>query len=327
MLSAGQKQRLVLAVAMGGAPEILLCDEPTSLQDPEQGRWVLQRLDEWRRQSQGALVTTSCERSEVARADQVMVLAEGRVLVQGKVADLIDDPRVVALVGSGISATKPPLAQGSLSSDPILELSDIACEFAVGPGLQNVQMAVRPGERWGLIGANGCGKSTLLAVCAGARQPEHGQVKLAGRELYQEGTTDLDHGHALLAPQFPEYLFTRSTVAEEIALDPCLAFRSPAALLRAIGLPENCLDRNPHELSSGQRRRLALGVVMNAERPLILLDEPTAALDADGRRRILEMLAALPAETAVVIASHDHEFLRQAGCLVCQLGPEGLAAG
>jgi len=79
MLSAGQKQRLVLAVAMGGAPEILLCDEPTSLQDPEQGRWVLQRLDEWRRQSQGALVTTSCERSEVARADQVMVLAEGKI--------------------------------------------------------------------------------------------------------------------------------------------------------------------------------------------------------------------------------------------------------
>ena len=54
LLSAGRKQRLALAVALGGAPDLLLCDEPTSLQDPQQARWVLDRLDRWRHESGGA---------------------------------------------------------------------------------------------------------------------------------------------------------------------------------------------------------------------------------------------------------------------------------
>lgn len=328
-LSAGQKQRLVLAVAMGGDPEVLLCDEPTSLQDPVQAEWVLQRLDRWRQKHHGALVTTSCDRAEVLRADRLLVLAEGRILVQGPVEDLIDDPRVVALLGTGAPQEKPPLARGILAAAPVLEMRGVACDFGhhgVQDGFANIELAVRPGERWGLVGPNGCGKSTLLAVCAGARRPEEGQVVLAERELYQHAATDLDHGCALLAPQFPEYLFTRSTVAEEIALDPCLARRPPNELLQALGLPESCLELNPHQLSSGQRRRLALGMVLNAERPVVLLDEPTAALDADGRRRVLDMLRQLPSETAVLIVSHDAEFLAQAGCVVCQLGPGGLTA-
>ncbi|MFT5233345.1 MAG: energy-coupling factor transporter ATP-binding protein EcfA2 [Candidatus Krumholzibacteriia bacterium] len=326
VLSAGQKQRLVLAVAMGGAPQVLFCDEPTSLQDPQQAAWVLDKLDAWRRATRGALITTSCDRNEVMRADQLLVLADGQVLVQGTVASLINDPRVVELLGSGAPSPHTMPAQAALDAIPILKLSNVGCVFSSSAGLQNVELEVRPGERWGLVGANGCGKSTLLAVCAGVRQPDEGQVTLGERELYKHQNTDLDHGFALLAPQFPEYLFTRSTVAEEIALDPKLARRSSEDLLLAMGLSKSCLERNPHELSSGQRRRLALGLILHAERPVVLLDEPTAALDAEGRRRVLDMLAKLPVETAVVIASHDIDFLAQAGCLVCELGPRGLSA-
>ena len=54
----------------------------------------------------------------------------------------------------------------------------------------------------------------LLAACAGARRPDRGTISLEGARIYEEGERDLGHGRALLAPQFPEYLFTRSTVAE-----------------------------------------------------------------------------------------------------------------
>ena len=81
---------------------------------------------------------------------------------------------------------------------------------------------------------------------------------------------------------------------------------------------------NPHDLSSGQKRRLALGLVVRSGRPLLLLDEPTAALDRAGRVGIGRLLADLPASTALVVASHDRGFLRSLGCRILVLGPEGL---
>jgi ATPase subunit of ABC transporter with duplicated ATPase domains len=86
----------------------------------------------------------------------------------------------------------------------------------------------------------------------------------------------------------------------------------------------NLAGRNPHDLSSGQRRRLALGLVLFSGRPVLLLDEPTAALDRAGKSLVLDLLDRAPAGTALVIASHDREFLAAAGCRIQELGPEGL---
>ncbi len=324
LLSAGQKQRLVLAVALSDNPQVLLGDEPTSLQDAGQAQWVLDRLDRWRHETGGALVTATCDRREVERADEVVVLAEGRIVAQGPTAEMLADARVVALLGAeGL----PPVAaeRTAVPGAPVLELKEVACDFPVGRGLQGVELSLPPGARVGLVGPNGCGKSTLLAVCAGARRPDGGMVRLAGRRLYAAPGLDLDHGAALLAPQFPEYLFTRSTVAAEIAVDPSLAHMAPAGFLVSLGLAAELAGRNPHDLSSGQRRRLALGLVLHAGRPLILLDEPTAALDRPGRQRVLELLSRLPAATALLIASHDREFLAEAGCRMLTVASGGLA--
>jgi energy-coupling factor transporter ATP-binding protein EcfA2 len=137
---------------------------------------------------------------------------------------------------------------------------------------------------------------------------------------------DLDHGLALLAPQFPEYFFSRLTVAAEIALDSALDGLGTAGVLAAAGLPAGFAGRNPQELSSGERRRLAVAMVVLAGRPLLLLDEPTAGLDAHGRRRILQLLAEVSPATALVIASHDKAFLKDCGCQICTLGARGLAS-
>lgn len=325
LLSAGQKQRLVLAVALGDAPQVLLCDEPTSLQDPVQADWVLDRLDQWRHETGGALVTATCDRAEAARADEIMVLAAGRVLVHGPAAELLDDPRVVELLGAVSAPCETPPVIGDPNREPVLTLSEIGCDFTSGGGFSEANLTVRPGDRWGLMGVNGCGKSTLLALCAGARRPERGEVVLGGQRLYRKSGLDLDHGQALLAPQFPEYLFTRSDVASEIKLDPALADQPVSAWLEALGLAAEISASNPHDLSSGQRRRLALGLILHSNRPLILLDEPTAALDAEGKARVLGLLDQLPVETALVIASHDQEFLSRAGCRVCEVRPEGLS--
>jgi len=325
LLSAGQKQRLVLAVALAARPGVLLCDEPTALQDPGQSRWVLDRLERWKKETGGALVTATCDRAEAARADWLVVLDEGRIANQGPAAELVSTPEVEYFLGDDRPVRPMPVHSGNPEADVLLELGELDCRFTgPGHGFRNIDLRVGPGERIGITGPNGCGKSTLLAACAGARRPDHGSVRLNRRLLYAGKSRELDHGAAMLAPQFPEYLFTRSTVAEEIRLDPILASQDPADFLAKLGLVPDLTARNPHDLSSGQRRRLALGMVLLSDRPLLLLDEPTAALDRAGRTLILELLEQVPARTALMIASHDRSFLKTAGCRIMTLGPEGL---
>ncbi|MCK9995269.1 MAG: ATP-binding cassette domain-containing protein [Candidatus Krumholzibacteria bacterium] len=325
LLSAGQKQRLVLAVALVAGPGVLLCDEPTALQDPEQSRWVLDRLERWKEETGGALVTATCDRAEAARADWLVVLKEGRIVEQGPTAELISTPEVENLLGDGRSVHPMPIHSGNQESDVLLELTGLDCRF-IGPGhgFGNVDLRLGPGERIGVTGPNGCGKSTLLASCAGARRPDKGSVKLMGRLLYARKSRELDHGVAMIAPQFPEYLFTRSTVADEIHLDPLLASLEPGEFLAALGLDPDLAVRNPHDLSSGQRRRLALGMVLLSGRPVLLLDEPTAALDRAGRSLVLDLLDRSSADSAMMIVSHDRSFLEAAGCNILTLGSEGL---
>jgi energy-coupling factor transporter ATP-binding protein EcfA2 len=337
LLSAGQKQRLVLAVSLGSEPEVLFCDEPTSLQDDTQAAWVLDRLDQWREKTGGTLVTATCDRREAARADDLLVLKDGRVIRHGPRNELWDDPLVAELLGAEKSMVGPVLSgrsswsgrsgpgSGTGQHAPILTLQRLGCRFHGGvAGFFDVDLQVQPGQRIGITGPNGCGKSTLLAACVGARKPDRGSVALNGRPLYHRLSRDLDHGLAMLAPQFPEYLFTRSTVAEEIALDPELKAWDLPQVLGAAGLPADIGERNPHSLSSGQKRRLALALVMLSGRPLLLLDEPTAALDCQGRDLAVKMVRLAPPGAALVIASHDRDFLRRAGCQCLELGPGGL---
>ncbi len=328
LLSAGQKQRLVMAVALAGKPQVLLADEPTALQDRHQAAWILQQLGQWLDHSGRTLITATCDRREAILAHEILVLDQGHVVLHGPTRELLDDPRVVALLGDGKQDPSVPLHWdfSADAPDPVLNIKQLTCSF-VGPGggFHIPQINLQPGGRLGITGSNGCGKSTLLAACAGVRKPNSGKITLAGHQLYsQQKNLDLDHGLAMLAPQFPEYLFTRETVAKEIAVDPALKTYSATDFLEKVGLDPALVDRNPHSLSSGQRRRLALGMVLFSGRPLLLLDEPTAALDRQGRQRVLELLADLPAEAILIVASHDREFLSAAGCPILNLDDHSL---
>ncbi len=329
LLAAGQKQRLALAVVTGIRPRVILCDEPTALQDDRQAVWVLDRLDRWRMETGGGLITATCDLREAERADRLVVLEAGRVVKQGPRAELLGSTAVRELLKEPAPAGPVPQPATPQPGEPVLELRGVGCAFlGPGEGFAGVDLTVAPGERVGIVGPNGCGKSTLLAVCAGLRAPRAGSVTVAGRPFYQRGSQDLDHGLVMLAPQFPEYMFCRTSVAEELRFGPLPSGTAPRDFLALLGLPTGILDRNPHDLSSGQKRRLALGLTAHSGRPLLLVDEPTAALDRRGRELVGDLLAGVSGDSALVIASHDHGFLAGLGCRILALEPGemGLAA-
>jgi thiamine transport system ATP-binding protein len=197
------------------------------------------------------------------------------------------------------------------SSEPVLEVERLATAWDGVPVLREVSFALRPRELLALLGPNGSGKTTLLRCLAGFERPTSGRILLDGVDL--AGRPAHRRGIGLMSQE--PALFPRRTVLENIAYAPLLKGRSEAtvraevaellALLRLEGFEE----RGPDQLSGGERQRVALARTLAARPRVVLLDEPFASIDVEGRaelraefRRVLRELG-----TAAIHVTHDRE--------------------
>ena len=192
-----------------------------------------------------------------------------------------------------------------------VKLRDLTLNYHSGAAWQTqalagVNLAVREGEKVALLGPTGSGKSTLLRAAAGLLSPQKGEVVTP------------QEGRIALSIQEPQRGFFASTVWEEVAFGP-ENLDLPAAVVRervmwalqAAGLPEEKWEVSPFSLSGGEQRRVALASVLSMRPRFLLLDEPSAGLDAPGKRDLTAVLRKLVKETgtALVLASHEMDFL------------------
>lgn len=189
-------------------------------------------------------------------------------------------------------------------------------------------LAVEPGARVAVIGPSGAGKSTLLAAIAGFVAPASGRILWAGRDL-----SGLPPGQRPLSILFQDQnLFPHLDVAQNVGLglrpdlrlSPAEHARTDAALAR-VGLA-GMGARRPASLSGGEQGRVALARALLRSRPLMLLDEPFAALGPALKADMLDLVAAIAAETgaSVLIVSHDPADARRFAPLTI-LVAEGIA--
>lgn len=190
---------------------------------------------------------------------------------------------------------------------PGLELSGV--RFGYGDWQVTYDLAVPSGSFAALLGASGAGKSTLLSLVAGFERPTAGAIGVQGKDV-----TNLAPADRPVTTLFQEHnLFPHLTALQNIGLgiDPSLQLTSTqmsdiSAALERVGLA-GMEARLPRELSGGERQRVAIARSLVRQRPLLLLDEPFAALGPALRRDMLDLVNALRRDTGmtVVMVSHD----------------------
>ncbi len=183
--------------------------------------------------------------------------------------------------------------------------------------LDNVDLEIHPGLVTGIIGHTGSGKSTLVRLFNGLEKPESGNVLLDGKDIWENpkeiGKVRFRVG---LVMQYPEYQLFEETVAADIAFGPKNMGlpndeiqRRVSEYSALVGITEAETKKSPFDLSGGQKRRAAIAGVMAMEPEVLVLDEPAAGLDPEGKRLILGAVReyADRRKATVIIVSHSME--------------------
>ena len=184
---------------------------------------------------------------------------------------------------------------------PILEIKNLNHIYSAGTpfehiALKDVSFSVEPGEFIGVIGHTGSGKSTLMQHLNGLLKPTSGQVILDGNDIWSDKKlTRQSRFRVGLVFQYPEYQLFEETVYKDIAFGPKNMGLSNEEIDRRVreaagfvGLTDAQLEVSPFDLSGGQKRRVAIAGVIAMEPEVLILDEPTAGLDPEGREEVLQ---------------------------------------
>lgn len=205
---------------------------------------------------------------------------------------------------------------------PVVELKHVSYCYGRGTpfekmALKDLSLSVEPGDFIGIIGHTGSGKSTLIRQMNGLLRPDQGEVLVDGENIWKHPANIRSIRFKVgLVFQYPESQIFEDTVLKDIIYGPKNmglsdqeALEKARAAVDLVGLDESYLERNPFQLSGGELRRVAIAGVMAMEPRVLVLDEPTAGLDPEGRKRIFDQIENYRLETgrAVIIVSHSME--------------------
>ncbi len=322
-LSGGQKQLLSLASAAALHPEIMLLDEPASMLDPISARNFIDALKRLNVDFGISVLIAEHRLEELFPiSDKILVMDKGKIILEcapeeaasalpenhpirealpcaarlyyaaggkGKAPVTIKEGRNSKECYSFLKSLKsrcPEPVGRKIKGKEIISASNI--RFGYGRDkdvLQGISFKVYKGEIYFLLGGNGSGKTTLLKILAGILKPSGGKARIEKGE------------RTAYLPQNPCALFEEETVREELNGED-----------RYNLVPKEIYDRNPYDISGGERQLTALAKLLNKEPSILLLDEPTKGMDASAKISFSKLLMeAAKRGTSIIAASHDTE--------------------
>ncbi|WP_217546657.1 ABC transporter ATP-binding protein [Pantoea sp. GbtcB22] len=333
-LSGGMRQRVMIASAISGQPELLIADEPTTALDVTIQAQILALLQELQQEMGMGILLITHDLSVVARyADRVCVMQQGQLVEQGAVLSTLGTPthpytrKLIAASAAQIPEATAPVAQ-----PPLLVLRDISKSYPLPrrmplwPAkrqtvLHPANLSIAQGEIVGLIGESGSGKTTLGSAAIGLITADGGEVHFQGQHLQGRQLHSLRRHTQIIFQDPYASLNPKIPVGEQIA-EPLRVWqlRKGAAvdarvkeLLALVGLKAEHATRLPGAFSGGQRQRIAIARALAMEPKLLVADEAVAALDLSVRGQILALFNTLRHKLglSVLFISHDLGAVRQ----------------
>jgi len=218
-------------------------------------------------------------------------------------------------------------------SNNIFEVRDVTYLYNDVTALAGLSLSIKQNQRVAILGANGSGKSTFLRLLDALYFPDKGTISAFGENLTEEAFGDEEFAfrfrrRVALVFQNPDVQLFNPTVFDEVAFAPLQLHWAKDEIRRRVAETLELLEithlkeRSPHRLSGGEKKRVALASVLILEPEVLLLDEPTAALDPKSQGRIVDFLIDLGNTKTVVTATHDLDIVEDIAdyCFVFQNG-------
>jgi energy-coupling factor transport system ATP-binding protein len=322
----GHVQLLLRDEAAGGATVVVACDDADTMLDIADRLIVMQHgrvvLDGSPREllAGDVILATGAGTTDAAILAHDAGIAAPRPLTR---AELLARVPAASMAGSASDASLADAAidaqRTMRSTEASLRMTKVGFAYKHGPPvLRDVSLDIRPGEAVGLFGANGAGKSTLLRLAMALEQPTNGTITAMGTMTWKRHPEDFAPRTGFLFQQPERQLFAAS-VRAECALAPrqagWSAARTEAAIaevLEELGLADTA-EEHPYDLPLPRRRLVALAAVLTADPELLLLDEPTAALDFASREQVIRVVRERARRGRAVLAiTHDAAFAHEA---------------
>ena len=293
-MSGGQQQRIAIAGMLAMDSDVLVLDEPTAMLDPQGRADIMRVLDELQDRGTTIILVTH-HADELEHADRVIQLEAGHIVGDGPADERLRMP--VQSVGLPKRIDDEP-------AETLIEARDISYRYvdAERDVFNHLSFSIGKGETVALMGRNGAGKTTLARMLCALEKPTTGSIVIDGiavatakanggtKPLNRKNRTRLRRtvGYVM---QHPERQLFADTVAEDVAYGPSnLGLDTSEAMERAMQAMrllhiEHLRDRSPFDLSGGQQRLVAIAGVIACEPKALILEEPTAGLDEEGRTR------------------------------------------
>jgi peptide/nickel transport system ATP-binding protein len=334
-LSGGMRQRVLIAQALAGDPDLLIADEPTTALDVLLQSQIMGLLNQLRKDRGMALWLITHDLASVhGIADRVIVMREGKV-VESAGNDFFSGPQtsygrelLTAIPRLSACLDRKDLKDDADRKSPVLSIRDLSIAYpsprrwfsrksAVSPVVRGVSFDLFEGETLAVVGGSGCGKTSLARGLLGLANLPSGRIAVDGVTLGQHKGRLIRHPAIQVVFQDPYASMNPRMVVSSIleeglrALLPELSAvaRNLRILecLEAVGLDATVLERYPHEFSGGQRQRLCIARSLLVRPKILILDEPTSALDVTVQAQVLGLLKSLRSRFGVsyLFITHD----------------------
>ncbi len=309
-LSHGERRLLEIAIALATDAKLLLLDEPLAGL-AEADREVVGALIRQLATTHAVLLIEHDIDRVLALSDRITVLHQGRVIADGKPAEVANNPDVItAYMGSARAGGPVPTVRTEtvrpVGTKPLLELKQLRAGYSGSQILTDVNLLVHEGEAVALLGRNGVGKTTMLRAITGTVQKSAGSITMDGSDITRAKPYEINRLGISIVPE-GRRLFPNLTVMENLRL----AARPGGASFDEIFelFPKLKILQRAHaeSLSGGERQMLAIARALTVPSRLILLDEPFEGLAPTVVQEVMDALVRLRGRVAMIIVEHHAE--------------------